>query len=57
VAEGRRDSGITERHDESGQLWVVSDTGACVTVNARDLFNLSAPGDRMSLPAVGSSIA
>jgi hypothetical protein len=49
--------------DESGQLWVVSDTGvprkgARVTVQGtiREGFNLGSVGDRINLPAVGSGL-
>jgi membrane protein implicated in regulation of membrane protease activity len=49
--------------DESGQLWVVSDTGvprkgARVTVRGtiREGFNLGSLGDRINLPAVGSGL-
>jgi len=49
--------------DESGQLWVVSDTGvprkgARVTVQGtiREGFNLGSLGDRINLPAVGSGL-
>jgi len=49
--------------DESGQLWVVSDSGvprkgARVTVRGtiREGFNLGSLGDRINLPAIGSGL-